>query len=718
MGMPDYGKLLPELETDIASDHFADAWNLAVSNPMDNSAYSKSLANDGGISAGSYDPLTALLESGKGVQALDPNKKWTQQEMQQFYQAAGQHWRQQGVLGQNPYGLWGDQGKLSSDAATNFSTSGDNSAPDLARFAGASPRKSFLDKYGGDLASLALAVVAPYAVGALAPALGGGVLGGAAAGGLVGAGEGAIIDTVTGQPITASGLLKSAAPGALSAGLGASGASTAERAVASTALQGVTNGGKGLVQGAVSQLGNFIGNSIYQGAGGVGSSIASQVAQSTHTMPGNSPGSAGQNMADSSSTNNGSSWIAQLLGAAGNVSQMQAGNTQSAAQRNAITGAGNTYNMSVPGFTGAGGITTSPFSPGSGGSFNVNLGQGLNTAFGNGTNLLNSSYQNIQNQGPTQAPTGTQAYLQSLLGQNNQLTQAGSSQLNNPLIGQAYGQAGNLLNSANSTYNSAYQNALNPAMQQLNYQQGLQTNANNNLQFEQGRLGTSGGALQTQAMAQGFGLADLQAQQNAVSQANSAMQTNYLGANIAGNIGSSALGQGANILGQGLSLGSNIGNSIANQNAQIDQLKNSNLMTQLGLANGAGSQLQGINNMGLSNADMALKAYTDTSGNQNAALLNMIRAGSAMPGNSGTGGFLQNMGNNLSGANGSSGIFGLANSGASQIGQWLQSMFGGSGGSPSSTSYSPDIPGIDQSVVDQIPQPTMDFGAFPSTGNG
>ena len=210
------------LATDIAKDDFTGAWQFAEAHPEQNAALQQSQANAGGVYAGQFNPLTGLLETSKGLQALDPNKKWTQAEMAAFYQAAGQNWKQQGVLGQNPEAaLWGNAptgAQGASDAATNFATAGDNSAPDVARFAGTRQTQSFLDKYGVPIAAVGLGL----ATGGLGLAgLVGGELGIGAVGGgaLLGAGESAAIDAITGKPITAGSVL----PGAVAGGFGASG---------------------------------------------------------------------------------------------------------------------------------------------------------------------------------------------------------------------------------------------------------------------------------------------------------------------------------------------------------------------------------------------------------------------------------------------------------------------------------------------------------------
>ena len=106
-----------------------------------------------------------------------------------------------------------------------------------------------------------------------------------------------------------------------------------------------------------------------------------------------------------------------------------------------------------------------------------------------------------------------------------------------------------LLNGANGNYNSAYNTSLNAQMGLLNHQQGLAMDANNTGQFARGQLGTTGGGLQTTALAQGFGLADLQAQQNAVSQGLAAQQTAYSGANTAAGGALSVTNSGVNGVG-------------------------------------------------------------------------------------------------------------------------------------------------------------------------
>ena len=177
---------------DLNTNNFAGAWQTALAtSPLYGTNYG----------AQTSDPLLSALESSKGLQELDPTKAWTPAETDAYYAAlnANPVFHGQTVtgagggkesLGQDPYGLWGSAAGISSggDASANISQEG--VTPDVGRFAGARPSSTFLDKYGGDIAALALAVAAPEAIGALAPALGGGVAGAAGAGAIYGAGAG------------------------------------------------------------------------------------------------------------------------------------------------------------------------------------------------------------------------------------------------------------------------------------------------------------------------------------------------------------------------------------------------------------------------------------------------------------------------------------------------------------------------------------------------
>ena len=194
---------------DLNTNNFAGAWQTALAtSPLYGTNYG----------AQTSDPLLSALESSKGLQELDPTKAWTPAETDAYYAAlnANPVFHGQTVtgagggkesLGQDPYGLWGSAAGISSggDASANISQEG--VTPDVGRFAGARPSSTFLDKYGGDIAALALAVAAPEAIGALAPALGGGVAGAAGAGAIYGAGAGAVRGAISGGNIGKDALI-------------------------------------------------------------------------------------------------------------------------------------------------------------------------------------------------------------------------------------------------------------------------------------------------------------------------------------------------------------------------------------------------------------------------------------------------------------------------------------------------------------------------------
>lgn len=219
---------------------------------------------------GATNPLLTQLDTSQGLQALDPTLKWTPQSMQAYYSAAmaPTNWNAS-VMGANPDGstLWGSNatGKAASDAATNSSTSGDNSAPDIARFAGKQPDPSFLAKWGAPIAEVALAAVAPEVIPALAGALGGGTLAGIAAGGAFGAGSGAITGALSGGNIGKSALLGGIG-GGITGGLSGSGITGTgqtyltdvygvPQTVANGLVQGVEGAGIGAIKGAVGGTG-------------------------------------------------------------------------------------------------------------------------------------------------------------------------------------------------------------------------------------------------------------------------------------------------------------------------------------------------------------------------------------------------------------------------------------------------------------------------------
>lgn len=317
---------------------------------------------------------------------------------------------------------------------------------------------------------------------------------------------------------------------------------------------------------------------------------------------------------------------------------------------------------------------------------NTNLGNYLNPAFG-GLGALAAGQvgqagmasqggipANIQQalmglQGNMQGPQGTQGGLYGQLG-----GMAGMQMGQGMLAGQGFNQ----IMGANGNYNSAYNNALQAQMGFLNNQQGHAMQQNSDAQFQRGQMGTSGGALQTQAMAQGFGLADAQAQQYAASQGLAAQgqalgQGNAMLGNAFGNYNNSA------------NLSNNMYNNIYTQNSSQNQIgydrslqnvgtqTNAAMLPQqlagndLNLALQAMQGASGLNNMGLQNAQAALGG---SAAQANAA----VRAGTAM------GGIATSPQFSTSGQNWGNAFSGLINNQAVQSG--IQGLFSSGGSAP------------------------------------
>jgi hypothetical protein len=227
--------------------------------------------------------LLEELQSAQGLKALDPTLKWNPQQINSYYQAAMSpgNWNAN-TFGANPYGktLWGSNapGKAASDAATNLATQGDNSAPDLARFAGAQPTTSFLSKYGADIAALAATVVtwgaaSPLlvaAVGAGTAIASNAIAGHATTWGSVGkdiagAALGAAVPGIGGMLNDATGMGTTLATGLAGAGVGA-----ARSAIngGNVGLGAFTGGVGGALNGSgtTAQIGNMLGGGALGGA--------------------------------------------------------------------------------------------------------------------------------------------------------------------------------------------------------------------------------------------------------------------------------------------------------------------------------------------------------------------------------------------------------------------------------------------------------------------
>jgi hypothetical protein len=410
------------------------------------------------------DPLLQALESSQGLQQLDPSKKWDSQSIQQYYNAFGASSVSQGKQagtadageswGKNPYGQWGDPSKIASaDAATNISTQGDNSAPDLQRFAGARPTTSFLGKYGVDIAALAatalsFGVAAPALAGALAAdGIATGLAAGAIAGGVVGGVNALAVDAITGKPITLGSVAGGALGGAAGGGLlpMAGGAINGATGLGSTISTGIAGAGIGAARSAltggnvgVGALAGGIGGAV-QGSGvagnikgsltssGVPSGLAGAVtngginyavggvsglaAGALMGAPSQNSGAA-QPTGNSSGTGAASNILSQ--GAQGNIGNMAATSTGSALAPGSSTDStlASTIGGAVPGLIqGAAGVYGAQ-----------NAAQAQTNAETNAINTQQSTLGNINNIWSTQQQTGQGANtaLQSSLGLGGQ----------------------------------------------------------------------------------------------------------------------------------------------------------------------------------------------------------------------------------------------------------------------------------------------------------
>ncbi len=226
---------------DLNANQFGAAWNTALSTSAEYGT---------NYGATTKDPLLAALESSSGLEQLDPTKQWTAQETSQFYGAfeANPVYRGQAPsitaggtesLGKNPYGTWGSASGIPGDIQANLSQEG--TTPDVQRFVGARPSASFLSKYGGDIAALALAVAAPEAIPAIEGAIGAtGVAGAVEAGALYGAGAGAVKGAVSGGNIgkdIAIGAVGGGVVGGVGAEVSSLGANSVETGLATSATK-------------------------------------------------------------------------------------------------------------------------------------------------------------------------------------------------------------------------------------------------------------------------------------------------------------------------------------------------------------------------------------------------------------------------------------------------------------------------------------------------
>lgn len=305
----------PQLRNDLNSGNYADAWKSALGT-------ASQWSPNANVNSATTDPLIAALESSQGLQTLDPGLTMNADQMKQYYDAFGQatggygsHAGKGGTfnanpLGANPYGLWGTaadstQG-LEQQAAVNAQQ---GNVANIDEFLGARPKKNFFQKYGADIAAVALAAVAPELIGVIAPELAGaagaaglstaagsgalfggaasaaGLAGSIGAGALVGAGSGALEGLIGGGNIGKDALLGGLG-GGITQGLNASNITGgAEKALSPTlgkigsdvVVHGLEGAGVGALTGAIG------GNGAANGAavGGIGGAISGGIGDAT-----------------------------------------------------------------------------------------------------------------------------------------------------------------------------------------------------------------------------------------------------------------------------------------------------------------------------------------------------------------------------------------------------------------------------------------------------
>jgi hypothetical protein len=293
-----------------------------------------------------------------------------------------------------------------------------------------------------------------------------------------------------------------------------------------------------------------------------------------------------------------------LLGGLGYAAQAGLGYLSATQQSGMQTGAynlagqagnsGNNYSA-----TGVGGV---------GGMFNngaLTLNGGAMTGTANGFGQFGTNQTNMANMfGNGNVPSNvTQGF-------NNYNNQLNTSQMFNGMgQGTSAGvmnMGANQLGQANANFSGAYNTALTAGQQALNPQIQQQSNALLNSNFERGMSGTSGGALQTQALQNSFNTAELQNQSNAFNQANSIYNSTI-------NAGTSMFNTGAGQLGNFNNAGAGFGQqgqtAAMNYNMYSPQLAgayNTNAINAVNGFNGinqgatavAGAGLAGTTNMG------------------------------------------------------------------------------------------------------------------------
>lgn len=159
---------------------------------------------------------------------------------------------------------------------------------------------------------------------------------------------------------------------------------------------------------------------------------------------------------------------------------------------------------------------------------NIPTGSGMPADVRNAANQLNTARNPFVDTGLGQLDAMGQNVNNQFNAASQALTQQSQQGFQQGLQNTAFTGAGNQLASLNQTYGQVYDNTLGNLRQQAGVQNERQfANLNQNL-FSTGRMGTSGGGLQTEAFARGLAQADAGYQLQAQQQAQMAQQ-NQLG---------------------------------------------------------------------------------------------------------------------------------------------------------------------------------------------
>ena len=475
----------------------------------------------------------------------------------------------------------------------------------------------------------------------------------------------------------AQGSLANALDGGAQAGsIGADLGNFGAGAIIGAARGAVTGGGTGaLIGGVQGGVSAGVGSALGPGGAGLGGafssgigSIAGQIAGNTLTgamAPNGSTGMYPTSTAmpvGSSLTSffNNPSNIAGLAGVGSAVAGGVSNSNIASMQTNAYTTAGNAANYGNNwGATGAGGVGANF----SNGQYNTTAGafSPMTTGYANtGASSIGAAGQYAGGTAPSNVTSGYNTYMNTL---NNGIGTANTGVTS----GQGIMNMGtNTLNSANANYNSAYNTSLNAGLAALNPAIQQQSNALLNSNFERGQAGTSGGALNTQALQNSFNTADEQVQQNAVTQGLAAMNTT-------GSLGLGEYNAGTSATGNFNTQAGNFGQQALTGNQSYSSYAPTLAGQYINNANATGQGATTVNNMGILTGQAAQGAVT----NQGTQMNNAAKTQGAIA-NTYNGGLSSYLSSMLGGVSGNL-LSGTASGATGGISSLIQSLFGGSG---------------------------------------